>query len=118
MLGGTVATQRRRGKINTQGQPIARAVIADGTQTLLCAWLSAALLLGLLLNATLGWSWADPIAGLIIAAVAAREGIQTWRGDSCCAPAALLTPEAPRSAAGSDKCGCGPDCTDGCCMGS
>ena len=87
-----------------------RAVIADGTQTLLCAWLSAALLLGLLLNATLGWSWADPIAGLIIAAVAAREGIQTWRGDSCCAPAALLTPEAPRSAAGSDNCGCGPDC--------
>ncbi|MGL4744336.1 MAG: cation transporter, partial [Dermatophilaceae bacterium] len=50
------------------------AVVADGTQTLLCTYLSAALLLGLLLNATLGWSWADPVAGLVIAAVAVREG--------------------------------------------
>ena len=41
---------------------------------------------GLLLNATLGWSWADPIAGLIIAGVAIREGIESWRGDACCSP--------------------------------
>ncbi|MBM0123596.1 cation transporter [Pimelobacter simplex] len=60
------------------------AVVADGTQTLLCTWLSAALLAGLLLNALLGWTWADPVAGLVIAAVAAREGIQAWRGDGCC----------------------------------
>ncbi len=64
------------------------AVYADGTQTLLCAYLSAVLLLGLVLNATLGWSWADPIAGLIIAAAAVREGIEAWRGEGCCAPIA------------------------------
>lgn len=62
------------------------AVYADGTQTLLCTYLSAVLLMGLLLNSTLGWSWADPIAGLIIAAVAAREGLAAWRGQGCCSP--------------------------------
>ncbi|MEJ7634844.1 cation transporter [Aeromicrobium sp.] len=62
------------------------AVVADGTQTLLCTYLSAVLLIGLVLNSTLGWSWADPIAGLMIAAVATREGVQAWRGDGCCAP--------------------------------
>ncbi|GAA1507024.1 cation transporter [Nocardioides humi] len=60
------------------------AVVADGTQTLLCTWLSAALLAGLLLNALLGWSWADPVAGLVIAAVAVREGVEAWRGKGCC----------------------------------
>jgi len=60
------------------------AVVADSTQTLLCTYLSAVLLLGLVLNATLGWSWADPIAGLIIAAVAVKEGRQAWRGEGCC----------------------------------
>jgi divalent metal cation (Fe/Co/Zn/Cd) transporter len=60
------------------------AVIADGTQTALCAWISLAVLVALVLNATLGWWWADPLAGLVIAAIAAREGRQTWRGDSCC----------------------------------
>lgn len=60
------------------------AVYADGTQTLLCTYLSAVLLIGLLLNATLGWSWADPIAGLIIAVVAAREGLEAWKGEGCC----------------------------------
>lgn len=64
-----------------------RAVVADSTQTLLCTYLSAVLLLGLVLNATLGWHWADPIAGLVIAAVAAKEGREAWRGDGCaCAP--------------------------------
>lgn len=65
------------------------AVVADSTQTLLCTYLSAVLLAGLVLNSTLGWSWADPIAGLIIAAVAAREGLEAWRLDDCCTPAAL-----------------------------
>ena len=44
------------------------------------------LLVGLLLNATVGWFWADSVAGLIIAAVAVREGVQAWRGEGCCAP--------------------------------
>lgn len=61
------------------------AVVADSTQTLLCTYLSAVLLAGLLLNATLGWSWADPVAGLVIAAVAIREGRDAWRGHGCCA---------------------------------
>ena len=64
------------------------AVVADSTQTLLCTYLSGVLLLGLVLNATLGWSWADPIAGLVIAAVAVREGLEAWRGEGCaCGPA-------------------------------
>jgi divalent metal cation (Fe/Co/Zn/Cd) transporter len=58
-------------------------VMADSTQTLLCTYLSAVLLVGLVLNTTLGWSWADPIAGLAIAGVAVREGIQAWRGEHC-----------------------------------
>lgn len=58
-------------------------VVADSTQTLLCTYLSAVLLVGLVLNATLGWSWADPIAGLVIAIVAVREGREAWRGESC-----------------------------------
>ena len=63
------------------------SVVADSKQTLLCTYLSAVLLAGLLLNATLGWSWADPIAGLVIAAVALREGIEAWQGKACgCVP--------------------------------
>lgn len=58
-------------------------VVAESTQTLLCTYLSAALLVGLLLNATLGWSWADPVAGLVIAFAAVREGVEAWRGEQC-----------------------------------
>jgi divalent metal cation (Fe/Co/Zn/Cd) transporter len=60
------------------------AVVADSTQTLLCTYLSAVLLAGLLLNSLFGWWWADPAAGLVIAAVAVREGIEAWRGDDDC----------------------------------
>ena len=60
------------------------AVVADSTQTLLCTYLSAVLLVGLVMNATLGWSWADPLAGLVIAAVAVNEGREAWRGHACC----------------------------------
>ncbi len=60
-----------------------RAVVADSVQTLLCTYLSAALLGGLLLNALWGWSWADPVAALVVAAVAAREGREAWRGEAC-----------------------------------
>jgi divalent metal cation (Fe/Co/Zn/Cd) transporter len=58
-------------------------VVADSTQTLLCSYLSAILLVGLVLNAAFGWSWADPIAALVVAAVALREGVEAWRGDLC-----------------------------------
>jgi divalent metal cation (Fe/Co/Zn/Cd) transporter len=73
--------QRRTGRALESG-----SVVADSKQTLLCTYLSAVLLAGLVLNSTLGWSWADPLAGLVIAAVAGREGLQAWRGDPCCDP--------------------------------
>ncbi|MBA8824068.1 divalent metal cation (Fe/Co/Zn/Cd) transporter [Saccharopolyspora lacisalsi] len=64
------------------------SAVADSKQTLLCTYLSGVLLVGLLLNSLLGWSWADPIVALVIAAVAAKEGREAWRGDNCCAPPA------------------------------
>ncbi len=60
------------------------AAVADAKQTLLCSWLSAVLLVGLVLNATMGWAWADPVAALTIAGFAVREGLEAWRGDPCC----------------------------------
>ena len=63
-----------------------RSAVADSKQTLLCTYLSAVLLVGLVLNAWLGWSWADPVAALAIAAVALKEGREAWKGDACCAP--------------------------------
>jgi divalent metal cation (Fe/Co/Zn/Cd) transporter len=60
------------------------SAVADSKQTLLCTYLSAALLVGLTLNALLGWHWADPVAALVIAAIAVREGINALRGDPCC----------------------------------
>lgn len=60
------------------------SAVAEAKQTLLCSYLSAALLVGLVLNALFGWTWADPMAGLVIAAFAVREGRQAWRGDPCC----------------------------------
>lgn len=91
--------QRRTGRELGSG-----SVVADSKQTLLCTYLSAVLLLGLLANGILGWSWADPLAGLVIAAVAVREGLEAWRGEACgCGPTQLGSSEA------SDDCG------DGCC---
>jgi divalent metal cation (Fe/Co/Zn/Cd) transporter len=60
------------------------SAVADSKQTLLCTYLSGVLLVGLLLNSVLGWSWADPVAALVIAVVAVREGREAWRGDHCC----------------------------------
>lgn len=60
--------------------------VADSKQTLLCTYLSAALLIGLVLNSLFGWSWADPLAALAIAGLAVREGVNAWKGDTCCAP--------------------------------
>ncbi|MEV0947588.1 cation transporter [Rhodococcus sp. NPDC049939] len=73
------------------------SAVADSKQTLLCTYLSAVLLAGLLLNSLLGWSWADPIAALIIAVIAMREGVNAWKGDTCC-PRPTTTNE--------------PDCTE------
>ena len=64
--------------------------IADSKQTLLCAWLSAAVLLGLVLNSLVGWSWADPLAALVIAGFAVREGVEAWRGDACATSVGML----------------------------
>lgn len=61
-----------------------RSAVADSQQTLLCTYLSGVLLVGLLLNGLLGWSWADPLAALVIAAVAVKEGRDAWRGQHCC----------------------------------
>jgi divalent metal cation (Fe/Co/Zn/Cd) transporter len=60
------------------------AAVKEASQTQLCAYLSVALLAGLLLNALAGWWWADPIAALAVAAVAVREGRATSRGEGCC----------------------------------
>ena len=64
------------------------ATESEGTQNMLCAYLSLALLAGLGANALFGWWWADPVAAFAIGAVAARESIRAWRGEdrSCCAP--------------------------------
>lgn len=82
--------------------------MADSKQTLLCTYLSAVLLVGLVLNATLGWAWADPAAALAIAALAVKEGLDAWQGKGCCAPAAAEVPTADVVAG--DACGCGPGC--------
>ena len=60
------------------------ALSADAKQTELCTYLSAILLAGLLLNAVLGWWWADPVAALIMSPLIAREGVQALRGRTCC----------------------------------
>lgn len=61
-----------------------RALQADSTQTSLCTWLSAFLLVGLVVNAALGWWWADPVAGLAIAGFAAKEGWELWHTEDLC----------------------------------
>jgi divalent metal cation (Fe/Co/Zn/Cd) transporter len=60
------------------------SVVADSSQTLLCTYLSAVLLVGLLLNEAVSWWWADPLAALLIAALALREAREAWRGEHCC----------------------------------
>lgn len=71
--------QRRAGR-----QLGSASAVADSKQTLLCTYLSAVLLVGLGLNSVFGWTWADPLAALVIAGVAVKEGIEAWRGDACC----------------------------------
>ncbi|MEU1268623.1 cation transporter [Streptomyces sp. NPDC005799] len=97
------AAQRRAGR-----ELGSASAVADSKQTLLCTYLSAVLLVGLVANAALGWSWADPIAALAIAAVAVKEGRDAWRGDACCA-----VPAATAAVEETDGCGCAPGCA--CC---
>ncbi|OHT82772.1 cation transporter [Mycobacteroides saopaulense] len=78
------------------------SAVADSKQTLLCTYLSAVLLAGLLVNTLFGWSWADPIAALVIAAIAVREGMNAWKGESCCGPGLTSGVDA----IGDDPCGC------------
>ncbi|MYR29095.1 MULTISPECIES: cation transporter [unclassified Streptomyces] len=95
------AAQRRAGR-----ELGSASAVADSRQTLLCTYLSAVLLLGLVLHAALGWSWADPVAALAIAAVAAKEGRDAWRGKGCCVPAAgpHATGAPPCADAAGDTC--------------
>jgi divalent metal cation (Fe/Co/Zn/Cd) transporter len=60
------------------------SAVADSKQTLLCTYLSGVLLVGLVLNSLFGWSWADPVVALVIAAVAVKEGREAWQGHHCC----------------------------------
>jgi divalent metal cation (Fe/Co/Zn/Cd) transporter len=80
------------------------SAVADSKQTLLCTYLSAVLLVGLLLNSLFGWSWADPIAAMVIAAFAVKEGINAWKGDTCC-PAPVRT----KTNAAEHNCDCCDD---------
>ena len=66
--------------------------IVDPKQTLICAYLSAAVLIGLLLNTLVGWTWADPVAALVVS-FAFKEGVEAWKGDSCTVPVSVLTGE-------------------------
>ncbi|MEU3851103.1 cation transporter [Streptomyces sp. NPDC029554] len=100
------AAQRRAGR-----ELGSASAVADSKQTLLCTYLSAVLLAGLVLNATLGWTWADPLAALVIAAIAVKEGRDAWQGEGCCAPVAAAVRAEDTEA---DACGnCPPGC--GCC---
>ncbi|QYN40564.1 cation transporter [Pseudonocardia sp. DSM 110487] len=80
------------------------SAVADSKQTLLCTYLSAAVLLGLVLNSALGWWWADPVVALGLAAVAIREGRQALRGETCCPPVHV------DEDGGHHGCGCADGC--------
>jgi divalent metal cation (Fe/Co/Zn/Cd) transporter len=99
VMPGLSYAQRRAGR-----QLGSASAVADSKQTLLCTYLSAVLLLGLAANSAFGWWWADPVAALLIAVVALKEGRDAWRGNTCCAPASLSPDLEPTGG-----------CTDGCC---
>ncbi|MFC6880730.1 cation transporter [Actinomadura yumaensis] len=91
------------------------SAVADSKQTLLCTYLSGVLLVGLAVNSLFGWTWADPVAALVIAAVAVKEGREAWRGDTCCAVPAAAGSTAAAAATGADAdcLSCPPGCV--CC---
>jgi divalent metal cation (Fe/Co/Zn/Cd) transporter len=94
-------TQRRAGR-----ELGSASAVADSKQTMLCTYLSAVLLVGLVVNSAFGWWWADPAAALVIAALAVKEGREAWKGENCCAPPGLAL---------ANKNGADGDCEDGCC---
>jgi len=98
VMPGLSYAQRRAGR-----ELGSRTAVADSKQTLLCTYLSAVLLVGLAANSFVGWWWADPLAALVIAGVAVKEGRDAWRGDACCPPPASKVD-------GEDDA-----CEDGCC---
>jgi divalent metal cation (Fe/Co/Zn/Cd) transporter len=71
-----------RAKLGVAATLGSRALRADAHETIVCAWLSATTLLGLGLNAVLGWWWADPLAALAMLPLIVREGIEAWRGEA------------------------------------
>jgi divalent metal cation (Fe/Co/Zn/Cd) transporter len=80
------------------------ATKGEGRQNMLCAYLAGALLVGLLGNALVGAWWLDPLVGLLIVAVAVKEGVEAWRGEGCCVSSPL------------DGAGFAEDpCEDDCC---
>jgi divalent metal cation (Fe/Co/Zn/Cd) transporter len=79
VMPGLSLAQRRAGR-----ELGSASAVADSKQTLLCTYLSAVLLVGLVVNSLFGWVWADPVAGLVIAAVALKEARAAWKGDVCC----------------------------------
>ncbi len=72
-----------RAKRRVAAQLKSRAMRADSRQTDICAYLSAILLCGLALNAAFGWWWADPVAGLLMTPIIAKEGFEALRGETC-----------------------------------
>ena len=72
-----------RAKRNVARELGSNAMVADSRQTDLCAYLSAILLGGLILNAIFGWWWADPVAALVMVPIIAKEGIEALRGKAC-----------------------------------
>jgi divalent metal cation (Fe/Co/Zn/Cd) transporter len=72
-----------RAKLSVAGRLGSRALRADAHETIVCAWLSATTLVGLGLNALLGWWWADPVAALVMLPLIVREGLEAWRAESC-----------------------------------
>jgi divalent metal cation (Fe/Co/Zn/Cd) transporter len=106
VMPGLSYAQRRAGR-----ELGSASAVADSKQTLLCTYLSAVVLVGLALNSLFGWSWADPIAALVIAVIAVREGREAWAGDDCCSPASALRLASPADS--DDGCACLPGCS--CC---
>jgi divalent metal cation (Fe/Co/Zn/Cd) transporter len=86
-----------RAKVRLAQQLGSPATKGEGNQNLLCAYLAAAVLVGLAGNTLFGLWWLDPVAALVIAGVAVREGLETWRGEGCCAaPQVAVEPDACR----------------------
>lgn len=102
-----------RAKAHVGARLGSKATSSEGRQNLLCAYLSVALLIGLSVNAILGWWWADTMAALFIAGVAVKEGWETWLGDPCCDEEGALLEQAaasaPEDAMGRARC-----CEDNC----